>query len=191
LSGPWVEGVTVTLGGGGSGVATTDSAGRYAFNGLTAGHYTITPSLSGYTYSPATSQVDLSANVTGFNFSATSAVPSYSVSGTVSYSGSKVGRAYVMANCVSVAGCVVSQHPGKHGSPTAATSVATAGGAYTLRGLAPGSYTLTAVIDAQGSGFINGSDPAGTSSFTITASNLAGVNVSVTDPVLTTPAAGR
>jgi outer membrane protein assembly factor BamB len=73
----------VTLSGGGTGLSgvaittseantTTDSSGNYTLAGLVNGAYTLTPSLSGYTFSPASLSVTIDgADVTGKNFTAT------------------------------------------------------------------------------------------------------------------------
>jgi plastocyanin len=67
------SGVTMTLSGAGSATATTDASGNYIFSGLTNSRYTITPSNTGFTFSPTSSSQTLSgANVTGFNFTAMS-----------------------------------------------------------------------------------------------------------------------
>lgn len=69
LSGTGLKGVTITLGGTSSGTATTDVGGNYTFTGLANGSYTITPSKSGYTFSPSSSSRTVNrANVTGANF---------------------------------------------------------------------------------------------------------------------------
>ncbi len=67
-----LTGVTITLSGAGSGSATTDSSGDYTITGVANGSYTVTPSRSGYTFSPASTSVTVSgANQTGENFTAT------------------------------------------------------------------------------------------------------------------------
>ena len=48
-----LAGVTVTLSGASTGTATTDASGNYTLSGLANGSYTISPSLTGYTFSPA------------------------------------------------------------------------------------------------------------------------------------------
>lgn len=61
------SGATVTAG---SGSSTSDASGNYAMSGFAAGTYTVTPSKSGCTFSPASSSVTItSANVTA-NFTA-------------------------------------------------------------------------------------------------------------------------
>ncbi|MGO8734397.1 MAG: FG-GAP-like repeat-containing protein [Terriglobia bacterium] len=67
-----LSGVTVLLSGSASNSTTTSGSGNYAFTGLAAaGTYTVTPSLSGYTFSPASYTFsNLSANQTAANFTA-------------------------------------------------------------------------------------------------------------------------
>jgi hypothetical protein len=72
VSGDVANGVTMTLAGAGTGTATTNSSGTYSFSGLANGTYTVTPSLSGYTFTPSSQSVTISgANRTGINFTAT------------------------------------------------------------------------------------------------------------------------
>lgn len=73
------SGATVTLSGAATGTTTADSTGSYSFAGLANGTYAITPGRTGYTFSPSTEGVTVSAaNVTGINFTAT-ALQAYSV----------------------------------------------------------------------------------------------------------------
>jgi fibronectin type 3 domain-containing protein len=72
VSGATASGVTMTLAGAGTGTQTTDASGNYTFSGLVNGAYTVTPSKSGYTFSPSSLAVTVSgANQTGKNFTAT------------------------------------------------------------------------------------------------------------------------
>src|SRR4029453_8808884 len=48
-----VNGVTVTLSGSQQGIATTDTNGLYSFTLAGGGNYTMTPSLLGFTFTPA------------------------------------------------------------------------------------------------------------------------------------------
>ena len=67
--GAGIAGVTVSSG---SASTTTNSSGSYTLANLANGSYTITPSLSGYTFSPASRSVSVSgANVSGQNFTGT------------------------------------------------------------------------------------------------------------------------
>ena len=65
-SGNPIPDVTVSAGAGGS--ATTDANGTYTISDLTAGTYTLTPSKSSYTFSPATRTVSVPPDQTGQDF---------------------------------------------------------------------------------------------------------------------------
>ncbi|HEV7903867.1 MAG TPA: carboxypeptidase regulatory-like domain-containing protein [Pyrinomonadaceae bacterium] len=66
-----LPGVTVTLSGTQAGTATTDANGNYSFNVSAGGNYTVTPSLTHYTFNPPSlSFINLSSNATA-NFAAT------------------------------------------------------------------------------------------------------------------------
>ncbi|MBX3714272.1 MAG: S8 family serine peptidase, partial [Lysobacter sp.] len=68
-AGTGISGVTVSNG---TVSATTNSSGAYMLTGLANATYTLTPSLSGYTFSPASRSVTVNgANVTGINFTGT------------------------------------------------------------------------------------------------------------------------
>ncbi len=60
-------GATVTAG---SASATSDAAGDYTISGLSAGTYTVTPSKSGCTFTPASRSVTVGPNATGVDFTA-------------------------------------------------------------------------------------------------------------------------
>ena len=63
--------VTLTLGGTTIGTTTTDNQGNYSFAGLENGSYTVTPSKTGYTFTPSGVTVN-GANSTDDNIAATS-----------------------------------------------------------------------------------------------------------------------
>lgn len=68
-----VGGATVSWSGASSGSVTADGSGNYTTSGLLDGSYTITPSKTLYTFTPASSNQTLSgANITGVNFTASS-----------------------------------------------------------------------------------------------------------------------
>lgn len=67
-----VAGATVSYTGTSSGSTTADGSGNYTLSGLSNGSYTITPSLTGYSFSPTNSSQTISgSNITGVNFTAT------------------------------------------------------------------------------------------------------------------------
>ena len=120
-------GVTMTLGGSASATTVTDGNGVYHFTGLAGGSYTVTPSMTGYTFLPVSSTVLLTgADVTGEDFAGTATSnPTYTISGTVS------GDV--------VAGVTISLD----GSSSTVTD---ASGAYSFSGIANGNYWMTATL---------------------------------------------
>ncbi len=81
-----VPGVTMTLSGAASAVATTDTGGNFSFSGLANGSYTIAPSKTNYTFTPAQSTESVSdADITGVNFTVAT------VSGVSLYDGTYTG----------------------------------------------------------------------------------------------------
>lgn len=59
----------MTLSGARSATTVTDSTGNYSFDGLALGSYTITPSKSGYTFSPLSSAKTINVgSISGVNF---------------------------------------------------------------------------------------------------------------------------
>ncbi len=179
VTGPWNEGITVTLGGAGSATTTTTAAGAYSFTGLADGSYTVTPSLAGYSFTPAAPTVAVSGANKTQAFTGASTVPGYSISGTVSYAGAKTGLVYLQA---------FSSSCGNGCGAMAGTSIA-APGAYTIRGLRPGAYVVQARLDSVGKGAPNANDPTGPASapVTIVAANATGANITLTDPAVPTP----
>jgi hypothetical protein len=69
-------GATVILSGAGGATTTTNASGGYTFTGLANGNYTVTPSNSGFAFTPGSSNVAISGgNKTGVNFTAASNKP--------------------------------------------------------------------------------------------------------------------
>src|SRR5216683_6997215 len=69
------SGATVTLSGAATATTTADGAGNYTFGGLGNGTYTVTPTNTGFTFTPANQSVTVSgANITGVNFTASAQV---------------------------------------------------------------------------------------------------------------------
>jgi LmbE family N-acetylglucosaminyl deacetylase len=121
-----VGGATVTLSSGGSTVATITSGASgatYSFAAISNGSYTVTPSLSGYTFSPTSASVTVNgANATATAFTATA--QTYTISGTISGAGGN--------------GATV-----KLTGTASATTTANASGAYSFSNVLNGSYTVT------------------------------------------------
>ena len=72
-TGSGLSGVTMNLSGASSANTTTIASGDYTFTGLANGNYTVTPSKTGFTFSPTSlSQTVSGSDITGENFTATS-----------------------------------------------------------------------------------------------------------------------
>ena len=160
---------------------TTDNEGHYYLTNIPNGTYTITPSITGPSavFYPAalTGVVVSNNNLPGGNFQV---ALGYTVSGNVSYSGAKTGQVYLNLNN----GCGGSANTGT----SIPFSAIGSGGAFTIHGVAPGTYTLNASIDNLGFGAANGSNPTGsTANLTVSNANLSGVAVTLTDPTLSAP----
>ena len=72
VSGAVASGVKITVTGTDSATTTTDAGGNYYFTDADNGTYTITPSKTGYTFSPTSRTITVNnADITGLNFTAT------------------------------------------------------------------------------------------------------------------------
>ncbi len=192
ITGAWAQGVTITMSGAASGTTTTDANGNYSFTNLPWGqNVTFTPSLSGYTYAPSSQTIAVPAGSTATatvpSMAASPAYTSYSISGTVSYSGIATGPVYVLVfNTGNTCGGGCSANGGT------LVKLSSGSGAYTIRGLQNGSYSVSAFIDTLGTGQPNVSaDPSGSSAtVNINSSNVTtGANITLTDPTVSTPQA--
>jgi len=120
VSGAGSNSVTISLSGA-STATTTTTTGSYAFSSMPNGTYTATPSLTGYTFSPASSTVTINGGNVAFDKFVASIIPplTYSISGSAVLQGVTINLS---------------------GGGSATTD---AHGVYTFSGLANGSYTLT------------------------------------------------
>ncbi|HUX91954.1 MAG TPA: SdrD B-like domain-containing protein [Gallionellaceae bacterium] len=176
VTGTSVQGVTITLSGGSSATRTTNALGAYSFDGLAAGTYTVTPAAplgsAGHTYSPPSATLTISANTTQDFVSSPDIA--YSISGQVSYGGTKTGPIAVRVYSTACLSC----------SSVGGTAIAAAG-PYTVRGLKPGSYVVVAEMYALGTVSPNANNPFGKSGpVSISAANVTGVNLAVADPAV-------
>jgi len=155
---------------------TTNSSGYFQFEHIPNGAYTITPSTSGPSsvFYPATQRVTVNTGPGVANFKA---ALGYTVSGTVDYSGPDTGRIYVVLN------------NNNCGGSTPGTSIASKG-AFTIRGVPPGSYSVQAWMDTLGYGAPNAADPStnvnSPVSFSVSNANVTGVAASLGNPAAVT-----
>ena len=150
------NGAAVTLSGAASATTMADSSGSYTFTGLANGTYAVTPSHTGYTFSPTSQAVPISgANATGINFTDTPQSATYAISGTISPAAGGSGAAVTLSGAAG------------------ATTVTNASGSYTFSGLAKGTYTVT----PSNTGYTF--SPA-SNNVTINAANVPGVNFTAT-----------
>ena len=118
------SGATLTLSGAASATTTANTSGAYTFTGLANGTYAVTPSRTGYTFSPTSQTATVSgANVTGVNFTATA--QTFSLSGTINPTSGGAGATVTL------------------GGAANAVTTANSSGAYTFTSLVNGSYTVT------------------------------------------------
>jgi hypothetical protein len=128
---------------------------------------------------PATQSVTLSGSNVTENFSVSLG---YTVSGTVTYTTggtAQTGQTYLALNGNNCGG-------GELGT-SITNATLTSGGAFTIRGVPPGSYTLQAWMDAIGQGLQNATDPSGSSSVTVASANVTNAAVTMTNPTFATP----
>ncbi len=177
-SGGTVPTITVSINTNPVQTTTTDGSGNYSFAAIPNGTYTITPSIAGPSsvFYPATQSVTVNNTaLTGQNFQV---ALGYTVSGTVSYSGSQTGRVYLALNSTTCSG-----------NNSTGTSIA-APGSFTIRGVPPGSYTLAAGMDTLGFGATNTNDPSGSASVSVGTANVTSAAITMADPAAVTLSTG-
>jgi plastocyanin len=169
-------GITLTLSGASSATVTTDPYGTFEFTGLANGSYTVTPSRTGFTFSPTSSTQTVSGtDVTGVTFTATPVQSGiYTIFGHVS--------AVSAGDSTGVIGVTMTLS-----GTNSATTTTDIYGTYSFTGLANGSYTIT----PSRTGFFF--SPT-SSTQTVSGANIGNVAFDATStqsgPIVTCPASG-
>lgn len=134
-------GATLTLGGAGSGMTTADSSGNYSFGGLTNGTYAVTPSKSGFSFSPSAQSSTINgASVAGVNFTL-SVISGVTVS--ISPTSASIATGGTQPFSATVTGTTNSAVTWSANGGSVSSS-----GLYTAPGT-PGTYTVTATSVAD------------------------------------------
>jgi hypothetical protein len=152
ITGPGAAGVTLTLSGAAITTITSDASGNYSFSNLADGTYTVTPSKTGFSFSPASQTITINgAHNLAVNFATSQ--PTFVVSGTISGGSGGI--------TVSLTGT------------TSATVATDAGGNFSFPAVPNGSYTVT----PTGSGFAISPTSQGV---TVNGANVSAVNFTAT-----------
>lgn len=106
-------------------------------------------------------------------------VPTATLSGTVTYNGTKTGRVYLVANGGS-SGIYNLWNVGV--STTLSGSPGSYSGSFTIRGAGIGGYPVKAYLDSTGTGIQHDSDPAGIVYLSNVTGDTTGINITLTDP---------
>jgi beta-glucanase (GH16 family) len=158
---PAAAGVVLNLSGTATASTSTSGSGTFAFTGLANGSYTVTPSNTGYNFTPLSQTVTVdAANVTGVDFTSAAAPSTYAISGTISPSSLGAGSTVTLTGAGS------------------AVTTADGSGNFSFPSRGNGSYTVTpsstkATFNPMNSGV------------TVNGANVTGVNFTATATVST------
>ncbi|MGC2618611.1 MAG: putative Ig domain-containing protein [Acidobacteriaceae bacterium] len=177
--------VTLTLSTTPAQTTTSDSNGNFSFSNVPSGTYTITPSITGPSsvfYPSVLSNVQVVGNtIAGLTIYAQLG---YTVSGNIESTGvTDTGTTYISLQYANCGG-------GYTGNGTSIPEATlTAGGAFSIHGVPPGTYNLYATMDTLGTGQPNAVDPSGTSGATVTVSSadVTGVVDTLITPTVAVP----
>jgi hypothetical protein len=157
VSGLVTSGVTIVLSGAASATATTGGTGAYRFTGLANGGYTLTPSLAGHTFSPASISVTVrGASVSGKDFTAVAC----SHPGNVTIGSESDWKAMVDSGCTAISGDLRIVASGLVGSLSAPSIKSIGGSLLVSLNTALTSFSLPALTTVGGNQLIVSGNPA-------------------------------
>jgi hypothetical protein len=167
--GPAPAGITMSIDTYPRASTTTAADGSYSLPAVPAGDWTVTPSAPGLSsvFFPAVGNVNVdTTNVTTLDFQANLG---YTVTGSVTYPGNRLGPIYLKL-------------VDANGDSTLGTTIGGAG-AFTIRGVPSGTYTLHASMDISLGTLYTVNDPSGTLPVTVNGADLSGQALVLADPV--------
>jgi hypothetical protein len=157
VSGLVTSGVTIVLSGAASATATTGGTGAYRFTGLANGGYTLTPSLAGHTFSPASISVTVrGASVSGKDFTAVAC----SHPGNVTIGSESDWKAMVDSGCTAISGDLRIVASGLVGSLSAPSIKSIGGSLLVSLNTALTTISLPALTTVGGNQLIVSGNPA-------------------------------
>ena len=179
------SGATVTLSGTASGTTTADGSGNYGFNGLSNGSYTVTPSKSGYSFSPAAQSATINGANVAVNFTVVSNSPPpvvISISPT-SATVTTGGTQQFTATLQNTSNTAVTWHVNGVTGGNTTTGTISSSGLYTGPGTLPNPATVTVTAISQ-------ADPSKSASAQMTITPPAPVSVTISPTSVTVTESG-
>ena len=180
------SGATVTLSGTASGTTTADSSGNYAFSGIPNGSCTVTPSKSGYSFSPASQSATINgASVANLNFTVSANSPPPVVISISPTSATVItgGTQQFTATLQNTSNTAVTWQVNGGTGGNATTGRISSSGLYTGPGTVPNPATVTVTAVSQ-------ADPSKSASALVTVVTQAPVNVTISPTSATVPTGG-
>ena len=178
------SGATVTLSGTASGTTTADGSGNYGFSGLSNGSYTVTPSKSGYSFSPGAQSATINGANVAVNFTVSSSPPPVAVSiSPTSASVTTGGTQQFTATLQNTSNTAVTWQVNGVTEGNTTTGTISSSGLYAGPGTVPNPATVTVTAISQ-------ADPSKSASAQMTITPQAPVSVTISPASATVTTSG-